>query len=41
MSNDLYVGLCYVIPDDSSRQSLADTNIFDRLLDSFIFIENE
>ena len=41
VSNDLYVGLCYVIPDDSSRQSLVDSNIFDRLLDSFIFIENE
>ena len=40
MSTDLYVGLCYVVPDDSSRQSLIDTNIFDRLLDSFIFIEN-
>ena len=32
MNTDLYVGLCYVIPDDSSRQSLIDTNIFDRLL---------
>ena len=41
MSNDLYVGICYVIPDDSSRQSLVDTNMFDMLLDSFIFTENE
>ena len=40
MSTDLYVGLCYVVPDDSSRQSLIDTNIFDRLLDSYIFTEN-
>lgn len=37
---DLYIGLCYVIPDDSSRQSMVKTNIFDRLLDSVVFIEN-
>lgn len=32
LSEDLYVGLCYVTPDESSRQSLTETNIFDRLL---------
>ena len=29
LNSDLYVCLCYVIPDDSSRQSLVETNIFD------------
>ena len=33
--------LCYVIPDNSSRQSTVETNIFDRLLDSVVFIENK
>ena len=37
---DLYVCLCYVTPDDSSRQSMVETNIFDRLLDSVAHIEN-
>ena len=40
LENDLFVGLCYVVPDDSSRQSMIETNIFDRLLDSVVFIEN-
>ena len=37
---DLYVCLCYVTPDDSSRQSMVESNIFDRLLDSVAHIEN-
>lgn len=28
---DLYVCLCYVIPDDSSPQTMVDSNVFDRL----------
>ena len=40
-NNDLYICLCYVKPDESSRQALTETNIFDRLLDSLIFIENK
>lgn len=33
--------LCnYVTPDDSSRQSMVETNIFDRLLDSVAHIQN-
>ena len=40
-TNDLYICLCYVIPDDSSRQALTETNIFDRLLDSVVFVENK
>ena len=37
LDNDLFVGLCYVVPDDSSRQSMIETNVFDRLLDSVVF----
>ena len=37
IDKDFYVGLCYVLPDDSSRQSLTDNNIFDRLIDSCFF----
>jgi exonuclease III len=33
LTHDLFVCLCYVIPDDSSRQSMIDSNVFDRLLD--------
>ena len=40
LDNDLFIGLCYVVPDNSSRQSMMETNIFDRLLDSVVFIEN-
>ena len=32
-SLDLFFCLCYVVPDNSSRQSLIDTHTFDRLLD--------
>ena len=41
LDTDLYICLCYVIPDESSRQALNESNIFDRLLDSVIFIENK
>ncbi|MCG8034648.1 MAG: endonuclease/exonuclease/phosphatase family protein, partial [Candidatus Thiodiazotropha taylori] len=41
LDNDLYICLCYVIPDESSRQALIETNIFDRLTESLIFIENK
>ena len=40
----LYVCLCCVTPDENSRQALNGTNsfvIFDRLLESVIFIENQ
>ena len=40
-TNDLYICLCYVIPDESSRQTLTENNIFDRLLDSVVFVENK
>ena len=41
LTNDLYICLCYVIPDESSRQALTENNIFDRLLDSVVFVENK
>ena len=41
LSKDLYICLCYVTPDVSSRQSLIETNIFDRLLESVVFIEDK
>ena len=41
LSSDLYIALCYVTPDDSSRQSMLETNVFDRLLDTVSFIENK
>ena len=37
---DLYVCLCYITPDDSSRQSMVESNVFDRLIDSLVHIEN-
>ena len=40
-NSDLYICLCYVIPDESNRQALTETNIFDRLLDSVVFVENK
>jgi hypothetical protein len=33
LENDFYIALFYVIPDDSSRQSMSENNVFDRLLD--------
>ena len=41
LQDDLFICLCYVTPDDSSRQSLIETNVFDRLLDSVVCIENK
>ena len=38
---DLLIGLCYIIPDESSRHSMTETNIFDRLLDSLVLVENK
>ena len=41
LNEDLYICLCYVKPGESSRQSLNETNIFDRLLESIVYIENK
>ena len=41
LNSDLYVCLCYVTPDDSSRQSLVETNIFDGLPESVVYVENK
>lgn len=40
VDEDLYVCLCYIIHEESSRQSMNDSNVFDRLLDSVAYIEN-
>ena len=41
LNEDLYICLCYVTPDESSSQSLIETNIFDRLLDSAVYVKNK
>jgi hypothetical protein len=33
LQNDLYVCLCYAVPENSSRQSMIETIMFDRLTD--------
>ena len=39
--NDLYICICYIIPEESSRQSMIESNVYDRLLDSVVFIESK
>ena len=41
LNNDLHICLCYVVPDESSRQALIETNIFDRKLESVVYIESK
>ena len=41
IDRDLYICLCYVVPDGSSRQALIETNIFDRILESVAHIESK
>ena len=41
IAKDLYIGLCYVLPEDSSRQTIIEDNVFDRLLDSLVLTEND
>ena len=41
LNNDLYICLCYVVPDESSRQALIETNIFDRILEAVVYIESK
>ena len=31
--NDLFICLCYVVPDESSRQTMIDSNVCDRIID--------
>lgn len=40
LDKDLYICLSYVLPDGSSRQSMVETNIFDRLLNSVVYVDN-
>lgn len=37
---DLFIGLTYIIPELSSRQSMVDISTFDRLTDSIVKINN-
>ena len=41
LNNDLNICLCYVVPDESSRQAIIETNIFDRVLQSVVYIESK
>ena len=41
LNEDLYICLCYITPDESSRQSLIETNVFDSLLESVVYVENK
>ena len=41
LNTDLYICLCYVVPDESSRQAMIETNIFDRILESIVYIESK
>ena len=40
LDKDLYVHLSYVLPDGSSRQSMVETNIVDRLMNSMVYVNN-
>lgn len=41
LKDNVFVGLCYVVPEGSSRFNIHDVNVFDRLLDSVASIYNE
>ena len=40
LDKDVYVCLSYVLPDGSNRQSMVETNIFDRLMNSMVYVNN-
>lgn len=37
---DLFIGLCYIVPDGTCRTPLVETNTLDRLSDSLLYYEN-
>ena len=41
LDGDLFICLCYNLPSDSSRQSLIDEDMFDRVCNYVTFIKNE
>ena len=41
LDGDLFICLCYNLPSDSSRQSLMDENIFDRICSYTTVLKNE
>ena len=40
-NKDLYICLCYVVPDDSNCQSLNESKNFDRSIESVVFVEDK
>jgi len=40
LADDIFVGLCYMMLEGSSRFNAEERNVFDRLLDSVAFIHN-
>lgn len=38
--NDLYLCLCYIMPSNSSRQSINEVNVYDEILQNIIHIQN-
>lgn len=40
ISDDLFIGLCYIVPESSARYNLYETNPFDRILDSIVKIKS-
>ena len=40
LDKDLYACLSYVLPEGSSSQSMVETNIFDRLMNSMVYVNN-
>ena len=40
LENDLYMCVCYIVPDNSGRNAFIDSNIYDVFLDNMIYINN-
>ena len=41
LEHDLYLCLCYVVPEQSSRQSMIGLDTFDRLLNYIVHLDHE
>ena len=39
LSNDLYICLCYVVPEGSSRQAMIESHTFERLLEFIVDLD--
>ena len=40
LRDDLYIGLCYIVPEGSSRYNLIDNNCYDVITDSIAYIHH-